>query len=48
MAASSTRVSREKFRNTTPSFIWAMASSLIIIFVEGSAGTWMVMKSLAA
>ena len=43
MAALSTSVSREKFRNTAPSFMSEQARSSIMPMVPSMAGTWMVM-----
>ena len=45
MSFSFTSASRAALMMMTPVFIIAIASALIMPFVESSAGTWMVMKS---
>ena len=47
MSGSFTSASRAALTTITPVFIMAMASALIMPFVESSAGTWIVMKSHA-
>ena len=45
MSFSFTSASRAALMMMTPVFIIAIASALIMPFVESSAGTWIVMKS---
>ena len=45
MSFSFTSASRAALITITPVFIMAIASALIMPFVESSAGTWTVMKS---
>ena len=42
MASLFTSVSREKLRNTTPSFMTSQACASIMPMVPSMAGTWMV------